>query len=161
MSNIYFISDTHFQHKNILEYEETRGNKFSNIEEHDDYLVYQWNNIVKKTDKVFHLGDFAFKDLSVAERLNGNKILIMGNHDLHHISKYSKYFNNVYGAFMLENFLLTHCPVFMDEYSLRNSINIHGHIHNRGLGSDLHVNVSCEVIDFSPISFEQIRERIK
>lgn len=85
-NSTYIIADTHFGHVNISKYEPTRTiesekSGFSNI---DDLMVFNWNKIVKPNDTIFHLGDFAFKHQSLsklATSLNGNKILLVGNHD--------------------------------------------------------------------------------
>ena len=85
-SNTWIIADTHFGHENINIHEPIRKqqayqNGFSSS---DEYMIYQWNSIVKEGDTVFHLGDFAFKHKDIkklSERLNGDKILLVGNHD--------------------------------------------------------------------------------
>ena len=61
MSEVFFISDTHFGHKGILTFSGTKEfRKFDSIEEHDAELVRHWNSVVGKNDTVFHLGDFCF-----------------------------------------------------------------------------------------------------
>ena len=79
----YIILDTHFFHENILKYNRPQ---FKSIEEMNETLIEQWNSIISKNDRVFHLGDFAFgQDLDAIEqiikRLNGSVYLIIGNHD--------------------------------------------------------------------------------
>lgn len=81
----FFTSDTHFCHNKILKYQpDTRGH-FKSIEEHDEYLVQEWNKLVKPRDTVFHLGDFCFgskeKCLKAKKCLNGHIAIILGNHD--------------------------------------------------------------------------------
>ena len=82
--SVYFIADTHFGHKNIIEYE---NRPFGNVEEMDKVLIKNWNNTVSKADTVFMLGDFSFygkeKTMNICQSLNGKKILVMGNHDKH------------------------------------------------------------------------------
>lgn len=80
--NIYFTSDLHLGHKNILKYE-NRDKKLniSTIQEHDDKLIQNWNSIVTKDDLVFILGDVSFygakKTNELIKCLNGEKILIL------------------------------------------------------------------------------------
>ena len=80
--DIYFTSDLHIGHKNILEYSKR---PFESIEEHDEMLVQNWNSIVKPGDLIYCLGDFALcsaeRATSIAKRLMGNKYLVFGNHD--------------------------------------------------------------------------------
>lgn len=72
--NIWFISDTHFGHANILEYEK-EARPFSSLEEMHEVMIERWNSVVQPKDILYHLGDFAFgrRGLSVASRLNGKK----------------------------------------------------------------------------------------
>lgn len=94
MANIWFTSDLHFSHKNILRHCEERIKAFgipNNISEeekvqlHDKYLIKLWNKTVSKKDTIYVLGDFSFANTEntkkIISRLNGNKFLILGNHD--------------------------------------------------------------------------------
>lgn len=76
MSEVFFVSDTHFGHRGIIEFSETKPFRpFASIEEHDEELVRRWNSVVGVKDIVWHLGDFCFgkRNLEIAARLNGNK----------------------------------------------------------------------------------------
>ena len=78
----WFISDNHFNHKNIIKY---CNRPFSSVEQMNRHMIQCWNNTVQKDDEVFHLGDFGLgrrEDLvRIFEQLNGNITLIRGNHD--------------------------------------------------------------------------------
>lgn len=82
VQNIFFTSDTHFWHSNIIKY---CKRPFSSVEEMNDVIINNWNSIVKKNDIVFHLGDFGFCDSKkfsdIIKKLNGKIYLITGNHD--------------------------------------------------------------------------------
>lgn len=97
-SNVFFTSDTHFSHANILKFCER---PFKTIDEMNEVLIDNWNKVVKEDDIVFHLGDFCFGGPQLwdkfLERLNGKKYLILGNHDMQYVSrdsfqKYTKRF---------------------------------------------------------------------
>ena len=79
---IYFVSDTHFNHENIIKY---CKRPFKNVEENDTELIRRWNEKVPKDGIVFHLGDVAFGDPDkvdkILEQLNGTIYLVIGNHD--------------------------------------------------------------------------------
>lgn len=85
----FFTSDQHFGHANILVYEDEcrrdqHGNRFESVEQMDEYMIEQWNAVVRPGDTVYCLGDFSYKQAtieSVMPRMNGSKILIVGNHD--------------------------------------------------------------------------------
>lgn len=153
---IFFISDTHFGHKNILNFEMS-FRPFSCIEEHNEKLIENWNKKVKKNDLVWHLGDFCFgsKNIEIAERLNGRKKLVLGNHDTYPSFKYLKYFEKLYGCVSIERYLLTHVPVGIEQLDRFNR-NIHGHTHHVSLKDKRYVNVSVESINLEPIALEEI-----
>jgi calcineurin-like phosphoesterase family protein len=82
----WIISDTHLGHRNILEFEPCRLTQMRidgyEADEHDKWIIETWNSKVNPDDTVLHLGDFAFKNVAEnIEKLNGNIILILGNHD--------------------------------------------------------------------------------
>lgn len=85
----FFTADQHFGHANILKYEDENrrnqyGGRFQSVQEMDEYLIERWNSVVSTGDTVYCLGDFSYKQYtmeSVNPRLNGEKILIVGNHD--------------------------------------------------------------------------------
>src|SRR5271166_5248346 len=102
---IWFTSDHHFGHKNIITY---CNRPFDSVDEMNEALVVAWNNLVKLDDTVYYVGDFSLKPALMeqfAPRLHGKKILIAGNHDGCHpcnhggkwgqLSLYRKYFDNV------------------------------------------------------------------
>jgi len=130
MSKVYVISDTHFGHKKIITFG-IKQREFKTIEEHDKAIVERWNSVVTKHDTVWHLGDVFFgKDGHwILAGLNGNKKLVMGNHDHYPIDIYKTYFSHIYGAAEYDGCLLTHIPVHKDHLRPRWRKNIHGHLH--------------------------------
>lgn len=82
--NIWVTSDLHFDHGNILQFcPDTRP--FKSTQGMNEYLIAHWNSKVSENDYIIHLGDFCFKGAEVTEsflqRLNGKKIMVLGNHD--------------------------------------------------------------------------------
>lgn len=131
MSRIFVISDTHFGHKKILEFEKI-ARPFATIEDHDRELIARWNAVVTKRDTVWHLGDVYFgKDGHQAlGELNGYKRLVLGNHDHYPLAIYQQYFGKIYGAAEYKDCLLTHVPIHECQmYRYRK--NIHGHMHSK------------------------------
>lgn len=86
--NIWFTSDTHFCHENIILFS---GRPFANAEEMNKKLIQRWNETVPEDGVVFHLGDFcmggskAWND--ILYRLKGKIYLILGNQEVVNLTK--------------------------------------------------------------------------
>lgn len=172
MSNTFFISDTHFGHKNILKFE-PYYRQFDTIEEHDQKLIDNWNSVVKTGDIVYHLGDVVFgkENLWKLKALNGSKRLIMGNHDCYDTQDYLQVFDKLYGCLKWNAFvILSHIPVHVNQLNKRFRYNIHGHLHSRLVGihddgldklvnDPRYINVSVEQIKLTPIEWEDLKEK--
>ncbi len=140
----------------------------------NEYMVMQHNRVVGPKDKVYMLGDLAMskKFLPILHRMNGEKVLIRGNHDLETANVYMTYFKDVRGSHQLDGMLLTHIPVHPESLS-RWKCNVHGHLHaNRVMVSnryqfeqvvdERYQSVCMEQLDdYTPISLEQLKDRIK
>jgi calcineurin-like phosphoesterase family protein len=162
----FVISDTHFGHANIIKFE-PKFRKFMNLQEMDNYMIKQWNSIVKPEDTVYHIGDVAIgSPVKYIKQLNGRKILIKGNHDNHvPLQEFiDAGFEDVCAMVKLQRkYILTHCPMHSDELMYYPGVkNIHGHIHSRlvltnGNQMDMrYVNVSVEHTKFKPINIDSI-----
>lgn len=173
MNKVFVIGDTHFLHKRMSEYT-GRPENFNRL------IVENWNRVVDNDDLVIHLGDFSagvkgrHELLSlIGNTLNGEKILIKGNHDHFEVSDYkNKYgFKDVYNYLVIEDILFTHYPIETNKYSKQNEINnvhklkniikendinfiVHGHTHNRDVHISGHYNCSVEKINYTPIELE-------
>ena len=175
MPAVFLVSDTHFGHEKtctVFKREDgTPLRPFASAEEMNEVMVQRWNERVGPADKVYHLGDVVInrKYLSVLERLNGDKVLIKGNHDIFRLEDYTKYFRDIRGYHVMNGMILSHVPVHTDSLE-RFGCNIHGHLHaNRVMKTDYgrevidprYFNVSVECIDFAPILFEDAIKRIE
>lgn len=163
MSRVFVISDTHFGHKKVIEFEQ-KHRPFSTIEEHDETLVDNWNKVVNKRDSVWHLGDvvFGLKNFSILGRLNGKKRLVLGNHDHYPAERYLKYFSRVMGVSKYKDVLLSHVPMHPEQLG-RFRKNIHGHTHSHRVkivGSDeideRYISVSVEQTGLKPIPLDEL-----
>jgi len=184
MPSVWLVSDTHFGHeKTCTVFKREDGSPlrpFSSAEEMDEFMIKAWNERVKPTDKVYHLGDVVIsrKALSTLRRLNGDKVLIRGNHDIFKLSDYTEHFRDVRGYHVMNGLILSHIPVHADSLA-RFGCNIHGHTHAnrvmRARGIDAKTgkilyskdidpryhSVCVEQTDFAPILFEDVLKRIK
>ena len=160
----FFIGDTHFFHKNIIGYE---NRPFSSVEEMNNKLIQNWNYTVKKTDRIFHLGDFSFGNkqmqIEIGQKLNGYKVLILGNHDRYNIRHYIDCgFNEVIKyPIVLDGFwILSHKPMYINKnmpYA-----NIFAHVHGNPEYTDysdqtICVSVERKHMNYAPISFDRIK----
>lgn len=159
MTNVFFIADLHFGHKNMALY---RG--FNSVEEHDQYIIDCWNKVVGKRSTVWILGDVTMEKTShyhLLDKLKGSKRVVLGNHDKpQHVKQLLNYVDAVAGMVDYKGYCLSHCPIHEIELS-RYKKNIHGHVHGNSLNDRRYVNVSCEAVNYTPISFEQIESRTR
>jgi len=160
MSKVYFISDLHIGHKRICEFSgPMRGNCIT-VEEHDAWIIEQWNSRVTKHDLVWILGDVCFDKtkLDTLKKLRGSKHLILGNHD-EFLVEYPKYFNKIHGFLKYKGAWLSHAPIHPDE--LRGKVNIHGHVHHKTVPDPRYISVCVEALNGIPVSWEELLVKIQ
>jgi calcineurin-like phosphoesterase family protein len=168
---VFVISDTHFGHQNMyskpfLRDDGTPVRPWSSAEEADEVMVERWNAVVAPNSKVYHLGDVAIPKtgLEVLNRLNGDKVLIAGNHDWPWEKQLRTHFRSVRAYWKLDDFILSHVPIH--ENSLRRFHgNIHGHLHHLstlrqdGSVDPRYLCVCVEHTDYTPIAWEGVKRR--
>jgi calcineurin-like phosphoesterase family protein len=178
MPNTFIISDTHFGHSGVTKFLRSDGTKlrpWDNVEEMDEFMVDAWNNIVRSSDKVYHLGDVVInrKALSILSRLNGDKVLIKGNHDLFRLNEYLNHFRDIRAFHVLDQMMLAHIPVHPQSKG-RFKAQIHGHLHSNiimkedpntyinktMIPDEWYINVCVEHTNYAPIALEEIRSRV-
>lgn len=158
MGNTFVISDLHFGHKNMALY---RG--FNSVEEHDQHIIDNWNNLVTKKDTVWVLGDISMEKATEYHKLGllkGHKKVVLGNHDMckpSHNKEMLKYVNAICGAVTNKSkgYILTHIPIHESELKRFNK-NIHGHVHKNTIEDNRYVNVSCEVVNYTPVLLDTL-----
>lgn len=184
MPATFLVSDTHFGHAGVCRFThpddpEVKLRPWSDPDEMDEEMIRRWNDRVRPADKVYHLGDVVInrKALKTLHRLNGDKVLIRGNHDIFSDDEYRRYFRELRAYHVLNGMILSHIPVH--EASLgRFGVNIHGHLHasrvKRARGVDAKTGeilystdidpryhcVCVEQTDFAPILLEDVFKRI-
>lgn len=161
MNRIFVISDTHFGHKKVIEFEAVLR-PFATIEEHDAELVRRWNSVVGSKDTVWHLGDVLFgeKSFEILGHLNGIKRLVMGNHDRYPTEKYLRYFTKVLGSAEIHGCLFTHIPIHPDQFR-RYRLNVHGHLHSKKMDDPRYINVSAEHWDLTPTRLDELLHNVE
>lgn len=176
MNKIYFIADPHFGHEFVSK---KRG--FPTVEEHDNTLIENWNKVVDNGDRIYILGDFIWTNIepsSILTKLNGQKYVIQGNHDKinpHTEQKFLKYVNWIKDYFVLKikvgpnipsiRIVLFHYPIEVWDADHYGSFHLFGHIHKECRHKEMSVlpnrfNVSADVINFTPIEWEEILKKL-
>jgi calcineurin-like phosphoesterase family protein len=179
MPAVFLVSDTHFGHKGVCHFTLNDGvtklRPWDTPEEMDEAMVKSWNERVGPKDKVYHLGDVVInrKSLGIMRRLNGDKVLIRGNHDIFRDDEYREHFRELRAYHVMNGMILSHIPIHEESLG-RFGVNIHGHLHaNRVMKAgpaagkfatrvvDPRYHCVCvEQTDFAPILFEDVMKRI-
>ena len=132
----YFISDLHLGHENVISFD---NRPFENIEENDATIIDNWNDVVNIDDDIYVLGDLGFiqpsKMIKILECLNGNKHLIIGNHDKRYLKN-----RELRGLFVetthykeIERdgvgIVLSHYPISCYNHHYHGWYHLYGHVH--------------------------------
>lgn len=182
-SNVFFVADTHFGHKFMVnEYKDSGYSlrPFSDIDEMDHALITNWNKTIPKRGLVYLLGDVSFTSRArtheILGQLNGRIHLIYGNHDkvLYHES-FSKHFEwrKDYERIKVQDsdapdgksrkIVLSHYPFMTWNGSSKGTWHMHGHCHGN-LQEDLtqfRLDVGVDCHEYSPIDYECVCELMK
>jgi calcineurin-like phosphoesterase family protein len=176
MPAVFLVSDTHFGHVGVCKFTNKDGSKmrpWTDPDEMDEEMVKRWNDTVRPNDKVYHLGDVVInrKALKIMSRLNGDKVLIRGNHDIFRDDEYREHFRELRAYHVMNGMILSHIPIHSESLG-RFGTNIHGHLHaNRVMGYSIDLDkevidpryhcVCVEHTDYTPILFEDVIKRIE
>jgi calcineurin-like phosphoesterase family protein len=173
MSKVYFTSDTHFGHANIIRYS---NRPFASADEMDRELIRRWNEVVKPGDTVYHLGDFAVGGGPAEpylDQLNGDIVLIVGNHE-NRALRCPRRFKLVTGLLEIDvkivedgktikqAITLCHYAMKVWNKSHHGAWQLYGHSHGTlpdpQDARQFDVGVDCW--DFRPISVEQVQAKM-
>ncbi|BCM87780.1 metallophosphoesterase [Methylobacterium indicum] len=167
---VFFTSDTHDGHKNIIS---SCDRPFSSVEEMHRVMVARWNETVGPRDVVYHLGDVGWDQtpaefLKLIDSLNGDKHLILGNHDpdfVRNLAGCAAYgFRSIQERLEIrlegERIVLDHYPMRSWNASYHGSFHFFGHCHNRMPPIHRSLDVGVDAWDFRPVTFTQIRQRL-
>jgi len=177
MPAVFLVSDTHFGHAGVCRFMRNDGvtklRPWDNPEEMDEEMIKRWNETVRPNDKVYHLGDVVInrKALKTLHRLNGDKVLIRGNHDIFRDDEYRQHFRELRAYHILNGMIMSHIPIHTESLG-RFGTNIHGHLHANRVMIQKHAKATPEIdpryhcvcveqTDFRPILFEDVIKRIK
>lgn len=158
-SKIWFWSDLHFWHNNIIKYS---NRPYVSVDEMNNQLVNAHNSVISADDVVIWVGDVAFKNTAdtnalLARLVPAYRILIVGNHDIEHKKSEFKRldFDETHSNYVLDNAWCTHYPM---NRIPKGVYNIHGHLHTNVTDNPRNYNVSVEVQDYKPKRYTTIIE---
>lgn len=178
MSNVFFTSDLHFGHKNIIRFD---NRPFTSVEEMDRSIIDNWNERVKNDDLVYILGDISWysgkKTCEILSNLKGRKILIKGNHDRVN-DEIKRCFEEItdYKEIKLadKHIVLCHYPIVFFNKHHYGSYMFYGHVHNshewkmtENYKYELEqldikcnmFNVGTMIHNYKPVTFEEITNK--
>lgn len=165
IKRIWFTGDLHLMHENILKY---TNRNFSNIKEHDNEIIQRINNRVSKKDELYILGDVSCTNKAKTEKLlhkiNGNKYLILGNHD--NSIKNSTLFESIDKIKLFKfkslnyniKIVLCHFPMLTWENKPKDVGHLYGHVHGRLSNHDLSFDIGLDSpwTNFVPLNLEEV-----
>ena len=170
MNKIYFTSDHHFGHANIIRF---CNRPFKDVEEMNEELIRRWNERIGPEDEVYHLGDFAMSRGEafdrIAERLNGTKDLIVGNHESSALNnrRWFKWIKEYYELKVpdsectngVRRVILFHYAMRVWRSDFRGTWHLYGHSHNNlpDKEDSLSFDVGVDAHDFYPLSYEEVK----
>ena len=168
-NDTWFISDTHFQHKNIIQFCRP---EFTDVDEMNEYMIQQWNSVVKPNDRVIHCGDITFgsKDNfaeNIFSRLNGTIELILGNHDDPNFLVKRKIVKKIHVWMPIPSIevVVSHIPLNISQLARGSkdrktpAVCCHGHIHEKPAPEGPYLNICPEKIGYTPIHIDELKER--
>jgi len=164
----WFTADLHLLHGAMLT---MQHRPYSSVDEMGEDIVHRWNEVVKSGDIVRVIGDFAISNAAerdkikeLFKRLNGEKMLVLGNHDDQNpfIGKLGWRWVGHKKVVKIDGqvIVLCHCPMQVWEESMNASWHLYGHVH--GMLPEhptcLKTDVGVDVHGMRPISFGEVRE---
>lgn len=163
---IWYTSDTHFWHQAIIDY---CNRPFRTLDGHFDVggmnaeLIRRWNERVAPEDTIIHLGDFSFgsreQQREIASRLNGHKVIVLGNHDPSAARILDAGFDEAKREMRLADgpylLYLRHKP---NEEFERTEFDFHlcGHVHEKWRRRGKIINVGVDQWDYRPVSIGEL-----
>ena len=168
MTKIFFTSDTHFGHQNIIEYSKR---PFTHVDQMDEALINRWNEVVDDKSTVYHLGDFSFHKPSytagILGRLKGNIHLVKGNHDaaFYRRKEFAWRFSSIqdYLEITVEHQRIVMCHFPFESWNIMHygSWHLHGHSHGSLKRWGRRVDVGVDCTNFTPLRFDHLKAEME
>jgi calcineurin-like phosphoesterase family protein len=180
--NIWFTSDYHFSHANVIKYDKR---PFTSVEEMDEALIDGWNAKVKDTDVVFYLGDLSFdrdfgRTQAIAKQLKGKIHFILGNHDDERVIRKLGVFETVSDYINLsvkdldnprkyQDIMMFHYPILSWDKRHHGAWHLHGHEHQALATKPIYdwfyafkvLDMGCNGWDYEPANYITIKKQME
>lgn len=169
MTNIYFTSDTHFNHARLCD--GPRSHRFASVEQMNETMIERWNERVRRNDIVYHLGDVALGSAedarAILDRLNGQIYLVRGNHERvaeHRLCRDRFIWIKDYHRVKVgdQKIYLLHYAMRTWNCAHRGSWHLHGHSHGslEELSTARSFDVGVDCWDYRPVHFDEVAARM-
>lgn len=174
--NIWFASDYHFLHANVIKYD---NRPFEDVLEMNEVLIDNWNELVDDKDIVFYLGDLSFErngneTKNIVDQLKGKIHYILGNHDdekkiakLNRFETISDYVNLLVddedNPRKKQGIIMMHYPILSWDKAHHGDWHLHGHCHQSLANKKIEyynrkvLDVGCNGWDYKPVSYNEIK----
>jgi calcineurin-like phosphoesterase family protein len=175
--NVWFTSDCHFCHANVIKYD---NRPFTDVDEMNEKLILNWNSVVGEKDVVFYLGDLSFDRNGghterIVNELNGKIHYILGNHDderdirkLNRFETISDYINlsinDLDNPRKKQGIMMMHYPILSWDKAHHGDWHLHGHCHQSLVTQNPEyykrkvLDMGCNGWDYRPVSYNEIKE---
>lgn len=160
---IWFSSDLHLGHKNIIKY---CDRPYKDVDEMNDGIIKNWNELVQPNDTAYLLGDMVMNKryIPLLGQLRGRKHLIIGNHDEDFLEELAPFF--IWQKHLHEfkhnkqKFILCHYAMRAWHHHGKGSIHLYGHSHGTLPGFERSMDVGVDAQDMKPISIDQVIQQL-
>jgi calcineurin-like phosphoesterase family protein len=174
--NVWFTSDCHFCHANVIKYD---NRPFNDVEEMNERLILNWNSVVGEKDVVFYLGDLSFdrgggNTERIVNELNGKIHYILGNHDderdirkLNRFETISDYvnlsINDLDNPRKKQGIMMMHYPILSWDKAHHGDWHLHGHCHQSLVTQNPEyykrkvLDMGCNGWEYRPVSYNEIK----
>jgi len=174
--NVWFTSDLHFCHANVIKYD---GRPFNDVDEMNEQLILNWNSVVGEKDVVFYLGDLSFdrsggNTQRIVNELNGKIHYILGNHDderdirkLGRFETISDYvnlsINDLDNPRKKQGIMMMHYPILSWDKAHHGDWHLHGHCHQSLVTQNPEyykrkvLDMGCNGWEYRPVSYAEIK----
>lgn len=179
---LWFTSDWHLRHKNILTFlsqDDTPLRDFEDIDHMHDVIIDNINASVKAEDHLYNLGDVSMTRPKYCEhlfkRINCKHLrLVPGNHDIWSMTEYAPYFKKIHGIRVIDRIVFSHYPLHPSTVRAYKA-NVHGHVHANPSPEPArfkdpkngqervvpYINICVEATNYEPVSLDWIKAKIR